>query len=95
MIVRAILILIGLCALAFGLFTYRFAGIGALPPIIAGTALLLGTVFEGRYRPRVRGNAADWQATGERFVDPGSGKLVEVYYDPKTGSRQYRNVDQM
>jgi hypothetical protein len=93
MIVRAILIAIGLCAFVYGLLMVRFLGIGALPPIIAGVVLLLGTLFEGRYRPRVRGTASDWQATGERFVDPGSGKLVDVYYDPKTGERQYRNVD--
>lgn len=92
MIVRAILVVIGICALGFGLFTYRFLSIAALPPIIAGTALLLGTLFEGRYRPRVHANAGGWQATGERFVDPASGKLVDVYYNPTTGERQYRDV---
>ncbi len=31
----------------------------------------------------------DWQATGERFVDPESGKLVAVYFHPTTGERRY------
>ena len=92
MVVRAILIVIGVCALAFGVFMFRFIGIGALPPIIGGIALLLGTLFEGRYRPRVHSNVGGWQATGERFVDPASGKLVDVYYNPTTGERQYRDV---
>jgi len=91
---RVALILGGVCALAFGLFSFRFLGIGALPPIIAGVALLLGTLFEGRYRPRIHANAGGWQATGERFVDPASGKLVDVYYNPSNGEREYRDVPQ-
>ena len=51
---RAILILIGLVLLALGLFALRFSGAAALPPLAAGVLLLLGTLFEGRYRPRVR-----------------------------------------
>lgn len=94
MIVRAFLVIVGVCALLFGLYMLRFIGLGALPPIIAGIVLLLGTIFEGRYRPRIHANAAGWQATGERFVDPASGKLVDVYYNPATGERQYRNVTQ-
>ncbi|HEX8726339.1 MAG TPA: hypothetical protein VF737_13210 [Gemmatimonadaceae bacterium] len=36
---------------------------------------------------------ANWQPTGERFVDPASGKLVDVYFDPETGEREYREQD--
>ncbi len=88
---RAILILAGLCALAFGLFTLRFSVMGALPPLIAGGALLLGTLFEGRYRPRVRAGSDGWEPTGEKFIDPGTGKLVDVVYNPKTGEREYKD----
>jgi len=88
---RVILILVGLCALAFGLFTLRFSIIAALPPLIAGGALLLGTLFEGRYRPRVRSGTDGWEKTGEKFIDPGTGKLVDVAYNPKTGEREYRD----
>ena len=31
----------------------------------------------------------EWVATGERFVDPETGKLVTVYYHPATGERRY------
>lgn len=30
-----------------------------------------------------------WESTGERFVDPESNCLVEVYYEPSTGKRRY------
>jgi hypothetical protein len=89
---RAILILAGLCALAFGLLTLRFSFIGALPPLIAGVVLLLGTIFEGRYRPRARSNGDRWEPTGEKFIDPGTGKLVDVVYNPKTGEREYKET---
>ena len=58
---------------------------------VFGALILVGTLFEGRYRARKAG--ADWKATGERFVDPTSGKLVEVRADPTTGARAYVEID--
>jgi hypothetical protein len=91
-VLRAILILAGLCALAFGLFVLRYSFIGALPPLCIGGALLLGTLFEGRYRPRVRSSTGSFEPTGEKFIDPGTGKLVDVVYNPKTGEREYKET---
>jgi hypothetical protein len=31
----------------------------------------------------------DWTLTGERFRDPQSGELLEVWYCPRTGERAY------
>jgi hypothetical protein len=31
----------------------------------------------------------DWSFTGERFLDPPSGEMVEVWYRPRTGERAY------
>ena len=31
----------------------------------------------------------DWTLTGERFVDPTSGVLVEVWWDARRGERAY------
>jgi hypothetical protein len=31
----------------------------------------------------------DWTFTGERFVDPKSGELLEVWQQPRTGERAY------
>ena len=42
-----------------------------------------------RYVPKVDRSKNTWQRTGERFVDPASGEVVDVYIDP-TGTRDYR-----
>ena len=55
-----------------------------------GLLLGIGTLFERwRYRGPKASPAARWQRTGERFLDPTSGKPVEVLYDPATGERRY------
>ncbi|MDE2461066.1 MAG: hypothetical protein KGL98_07430, partial [Gammaproteobacteria bacterium] len=60
---------------------------------IEGGILIIAVVFEPwRYLPKVNRNKGQRQATGERFVDPTSGKLVEVFYNPDTGERDYRNA---
>jgi hypothetical protein len=73
--------------------------------IIAGTgtgwqALIFGLVlfaavrFERwRIKPSPSGSAHEWQATGERFEDPGTGRTVQVEYNPATGERRYRSDD--
>ena len=71
-----------------------FAAFGAVIPgiylLVGGAVLLGGIVFErSRYRPRIDRERGDWQATGERFVDPSSGRLVDVRYNPATGQRDY------
>ena len=54
------------------------------------TVLLLGLVFERRgYRPKVDATRGIWERTGERFVDPESGVLTDVYYNASTGQRNY------
>jgi len=53
---------------------------------VLGLALL----FERRgYRPRAPAGAI-LQPSGERFLDPTSGELMEVWEDPATGAREYR-----
>ena len=44
-------------------------------------------VWDRRYRGHEQGS---FQATGEVFKDPSTGKLTRVYEDPSTGQRQYR-----
>jgi hypothetical protein len=41
------------------------------------------------YRPKARDPGA-LQPTGERFQDPTTGELIEVWEDPSTGAREYR-----
>lgn len=45
-----------------------------------------------RYRNRVDRTQGYWQPTGERFVDPTTERLMEVFYNPATGERDYREV---
>lgn len=44
----------------------------------------------GGYRPNVSQTDGSWEKTGERFVDPTTKREVEVYYNPQTGERDYR-----
>ena len=57
--------------------------------LIFGLLILLSLVFEGRYRA-AKEPTGSWEPTGEEFIDPATGKLVEVDYDPQTGERNYR-----
>jgi hypothetical protein len=63
----------------------------ALECAIFGALVLIGTLLEAHYTARRAGPA--WQKTGERFVDPTTGKLTEVRYDPETGERAYESLD--
>jgi hypothetical protein len=66
---------------------------GGIQVLIGGSIFVLGTLFERwRYNNKNVPMDADWQATGERFVDPATGKNMEVFYDPRSGERQYREI---
>ncbi len=73
-------------------------GSGDFVPLLAwGGIVLLALLFERwRYRPKTSvaadADQQDWQATGERFVDPDSGQLMQVYFHSKTGERRYEVV---
>lgn len=65
----------------------KLPGIQALS---VGGIITLGILFERwRYRKHEPSTDARWQSTGERFVDPATGKDVEVFYDPASGERRY------
>jgi hypothetical protein len=64
----------------------------ALECAIFGVLILIGTFLEGHYRSR-RAAGTTWQATGERFIDPTTGALTNVRYDPKSGQRSYEPSD--
>ena len=91
------------CLIVAGiLFLVAAAGGGAagvpMPAVIwllvLGLILSLGALYErSRYKSITdKKPGPDWQATGERFIDPESGKLVEVYFKPATGERMYVRV---
>lgn len=61
---------------------------------VSGVLIAGGILFERRgYHPRVDRTQGVWQPTGERFVDPTTGKLMEVRFNPQTGERDYIEVN--
>jgi|SRR5690242_14314133 len=85
-------VVLGLGVLVFcsGLLLVAVSPSNAFPPLLFGALLLLGTVFERwRYKQVKTAGTAHGSATGERFVDPETGALMEVYYDASTGERTY------
>jgi hypothetical protein len=86
--------------IAFGVFDLIVAGILLFvvqaPAVVviylavSGALIAGGILFERRgYHPRVDRTRGKWQPTGERFVDPTTGKLMEVRFNPETGERDY------
>lgn len=60
---------------------------------VNGVILVSAILLERRrYRARVNRTQGKWQPTGERFVDPTSERLIEVFYNSATGERDYREV---
>jgi hypothetical protein len=53
---------------------------------IVGAAL----VFERRGYHPIAPDPSALRPTGERFHDPTTDKLIEVWEDPRTGAREYR-----
>lgn len=71
--------------------------VALLPQLIFGGLLLvIGLAIERwRYKPLLRsGPDPHWKDTGERFIDPGSGELTAVYFDPQRGERHYVVIDE-
>jgi hypothetical protein len=92
-ILRPVLLAIGGVVLAIAL-RLRLAGCPAsLALEVAFPGLVLvGAVLIERWRYKPLGDerpGPGWIATGERFVDPETGKLVTVFYKPATGERRY------
>ena len=78
-------------ALALLMLGHIVPGIGLA---VNGVTLLVGIAYE---RWRYKGNlarppSAAFKPTGERFIDPGTGQLVEVYYDQASGKRSYVDI---
>jgi hypothetical protein len=95
-VLRRWLIGLGVLYLAVGayLLSIHVALVLAIYLLIGGAVLAGSIVLERRgYRPRVDHARGRWQRTGERFVDPSSGRLVEVRYNPDTGEREYVDVN--
>jgi hypothetical protein len=92
-LLRAALLAIGGVMLA-GAAIGALAGcrLAAIIPLAVWGAILAGGVLVERWRyQRLTDNrpGRDWHATPERFVDPETGRLVTVFFNPATGERRY------
>ena len=58
--------------------------------VIAGIVIALfgWDRYRGHRKSVSNGNTAE--PTGEVFIDPATGGRMRVWYDPKTGQREYR-----
>lgn len=89
---RTAVLIFGFGVLALGAYLCT-SGVahGGIQVLIGGAIFVLGTAFERwRYNNKNASGDGDWQVTGERFVDPETGKNMEVLYDPQSGERRYR-----
>ena len=87
---RKALLAVGLLLLGVGAALLAARPADAFPALVLGALLTLGTVFERwRYKWTQTAAAVKGAPTGERFIDPKSGELIEVYYDPASGERSY------
>jgi len=81
----------GVLAAAAALMAFAACFAVAFWLAVWAAVLLVGLAIERwRYKQLAgRPPGPDWQATGERFVDPETGKVVTVYFHPATGERRY------
>ena len=91
---RAFVLLLAIVLILIGLWPCVAGGPAAWPALAWGIVLFLATLFERwRYRANTPRGGEGWVATDERFIDPESGKLVQVYYQASTGERRYEPVE--
>ena len=66
-----------------------------LQVLIGSGVLTTGVAFERwRYVRSLTSPEGRWLPTGERFVDPTTYRLTDVYYNPDTGERDYRPAEE-
>lgn len=94
MLRAAVLIVACILAVAGGWLCVAGIKSPGLYLLTLGVVIVIGTVFERwRYRKNAPPVDASWEPTGERFSDPQSGASIEVFYDPRSGERQYVGPD--
>ena len=91
---RTLLLVVGLVMFVVGLGARLAGHLGATPIGVIGAVVVLAVLFERwRYRPSTRDAADEWVKTDEHFIDPGSGRAMEVLFNPRTGERRYVGAD--
>lgn len=94
-VLRVVLGTIGVAALAGAVVTLFFGGPLAIILWLLGIGLVLGVgvIFERVHYKRLSPRAPPgYIATEERFVDPTTGRMVQVHIKPDTGERLYVDI---
>ena len=88
---RLAVLAVGIVLLVIGIVLASYGVIPALWCLIMGGLLTVGVVLERVfYKPlEPWPPGAGWVRTDERFVDPDSGKMVDVFYHQASGERRY------
>lgn len=90
---RAFVFAVAVLLAAAGLYAIGTCGLTGPGLQLFGAGLIVGgslLIERWRYRRLGRGRPGpNWRETGERFVDPETGKRITVYHDPVTGERRY------
>jgi hypothetical protein len=85
---RGLALILGVIVAICGVFFWN--AVGNPMVLILGVLIAITAVLEpiyGRANGKPAGTA--WRSTDEKFVDPETGKLVTVWFDPETGERRY------
>lgn len=92
---RRALLVIGVAGLLLaGAGLFAGAGVAALQVLVVFGVFTAAILFERwRYVRHTDRAVGHWEPTGERFVDPATGRMIDVYFNPKTGERDYRPAE--
>ncbi len=87
---RTIISGVAIAAVAFTL-VLTMEEAAAWPSLAMALVIALGCLWERRYHAAQQGKPleARFRPTGERFIDPESGRLTTAWIDPTTGERRY------
>jgi multisubunit Na+/H+ antiporter MnhG subunit len=75
--------------LAIGGIALWASGGGFVLLIVAAVAIVTALLEPIYGRAVARPIGGNWHATDEKFVDPETGDLVTVWFDPASGERKY------
>jgi hypothetical protein len=86
--------LIAVAMVLLGLWLLRVGRAPGLQLLLIGLVTFVAVRYESwRKGAAPPPGGPEWQATGERFEDPGTGRTVEVQYNAQTGERRYQPDD--
>jgi hypothetical protein len=91
---RRALALVSVAVLATTLVLLACGVRGVWPGAVWSGLIVVALLIERwRYAPNAGADReGDWVKTDERFIDPESGRAVEVLYNPRTGERRYAGL---